>query len=587
MPAVSAPDLRTLVGVQTPHDTELPEVTRLQAIVLALCLAPASALAQKQQDPGLGLDLSGDKKPQEEAETPAAEPPAEEPPPLPSTAAETAPAQPLTPAERDVTLDDRVKSVQRKVYLKKNRFELAPFITLSVNDPYYTKIGTAVRGAYYLADTLAVAARVSLMQVLPEDDVRIAQRTFQSRIFYSVPQWSAMGDVEWSPLYGKVAFLNSILHFDAYLLGGMGVVNTEVSKLDGRGPSLAADLGVGLRFVAQDFLAVNVALVNTAYVDQPLGTEQGRHPEPHDHQRGHLRLLPAPVHRPGGRMKPLLRLLLALVLAPLPGWPRARRPPAAPLRQPAPTPRRPPSPPLRLPPRPRPRPGPPPSRMPVTCRKWTRTGSGRCASACVPSRATSSSRRAASRSAPPSRSRSRTPSSPSTSSAARSPTTSRRRWPRACARATRCPRWPPRRRSAPSAPRAAEHHARLPPAHLRRSWMGSPPDRSPSLGGLDVQWSPIYGKLSLLAEQVLHFDLYGIAGGTAVQYRGPGATQLTGGANLGVGMHFFINRCITVRAEFRDLIYVEKAINPTTTLRNQLLFELGVSFFFPSATPES
>ena len=247
-------------------------MNRLQAILLALCLAPAAALAQKQEDPGLGLDLSGDKKPQEETETPVTE----EPPPLPSTTAEAPPAdEPLSPAERDVTLDDRVKSVQRKVYLKKGRFELAPFVTLSVNDPYYTKVGTAVRGAFYLADTLALAGRVSLMQVLPEDDVRIAKRTFQSRIFYSVPQWSAMGDVEWSPLYGKVAFLNSILHFDAYLLGGLGVVNTEVSALEGRGLSPAVDLGLGLRFVAQDFLAVNVSVVNTSYVDQPLGTSKG------------------------------------------------------------------------------------------------------------------------------------------------------------------------------------------------------------------------------------------------------------------------------------------------------------------------
>lgn len=253
-------------------------MTRLQAILLALCLAPAApALAQNQNDTGLGLDLSGDKKPQEETTT--AEPPAEEsfeePPPLPSSVTEAPPAETLTPAERDVTLDDRVKSVQRKVYLKKNRFELAPFITLSVNDPYYTKVGTAVRGAYYLADTLAIAARVSVMQVIPEDDVRIAKRAFQSRIFYSVPQWSAMGDAEWSPLYGKVAFLNSILHFDAYLLAGLGVVHTEVSSLEGRGPSPAADLGLGMRFVVRDFFAVNVALINTSYVDQPAGTTKG------------------------------------------------------------------------------------------------------------------------------------------------------------------------------------------------------------------------------------------------------------------------------------------------------------------------
>ncbi|HEX8539066.1 MAG TPA: outer membrane beta-barrel domain-containing protein, partial [Cystobacter sp.] len=188
-------------------------MNRLQAVLLALFLAPAApALAQNQEDTGLGLDLSGDpKKPQEETEA-AAEPPAEEPP-LPSSVAEAPPAEPLTPAEREVTLDDRVKSVQRKVYLKKGRFEVAPSVTLSVNDPYYTKLGAGLRGAYYLADTLALAARVSVMQVLPEDDVRIAKATFQSRIFYSVPQWSAMGNVEWSPLYGKVAFLNDILHF--------------------------------------------------------------------------------------------------------------------------------------------------------------------------------------------------------------------------------------------------------------------------------------------------------------------------------------------------------------------------------------
>ena len=116
-------------------------------------------------------------------------------------------------------------------------------------------------------------------------------------------------------------------------------------------------------------------------------------------------------------------------------------------------------------------------------------------------------------------------------------------------------------------------------------------DRAPGkillMGGLDVQWAPIYGKMSLLSESFLHFDLYGVGGATAVQYRAPGVTELTVGGNVGVGMRFFVNRWMTVRAEFRDLIYVEKAVNPATTLRNQLLFELGVSFFFPNAPPES
>ncbi len=124
---------------------------------------------------------------------------------------------------------------------------------------------------------------------------------------------------------------------------------------------------------------------------------------------------------------------------------------------------------------------------------------------------------------------------------------------------------------------------------------GKAPGQITLMGGFDVQWAPIYGKMSLLSEQFVHFDLYGIAGASLVQYRGPAQIEngppqtemFTGGGNVGVGMRFFLNRWMTLRTEFRDLIYVEKALNPSTTLRNQLLFELGVSFFFPSANPES
>ncbi len=83
------------------------------------------------------------------------------------------------------------------------------------------------------------------------------------------------GNRSTSPLYGKVAFLNSILHFDGYLLAGAGVVRTETSSLPDRGLNPAADLGLGMRFVAKDYLAVNVALINTSYVDQPLGSSKG------------------------------------------------------------------------------------------------------------------------------------------------------------------------------------------------------------------------------------------------------------------------------------------------------------------------
>lgn len=241
---------------------------------LALSALPTAALAQDEG--GFGLDLTEEETPPPQPEQEEAPPPAEPPPPAAAerpegSAADRAAAGFL--GERDITQDDRVKAVQRKVYLKTHRFEVTPMITASVNDPYFLKWGGVLRVAYYLADTLAITARGSLLQTLKTDDVRIAQRTFQAQVLESRPQWTAMADVEWSPIYGKVAFMNSILHFEAFVLGGAGVVYAVTSGIPGRDPSFGVDVGGGIRFVAKDWLAVTAGLVNTSYVDSgPTGT---------------------------------------------------------------------------------------------------------------------------------------------------------------------------------------------------------------------------------------------------------------------------------------------------------------------------
>lgn len=253
-------------------------------LVTAALLGAATASAQ-----GLGLDLSNpDSQQPKDGQQPAQQPPPDQnatPPPDTSPPSTGTGADPLLSSDTSPEADepqlaqdqiietDRVKSVQRKVYLKKHRFELEPMLMVSINDPYYSKFGEALRGAYYFADTLAVSVRGAHYSVYPSDDVRLAKRSFQSRIFYSVPQWSAMADLEWSPLYGKATIFNTILHFDAYVLGGVGIVHTETSALHGQNP--AADLGVGLRFMVKDYFSVSGSLLNTTYVDQPAGTTQG------------------------------------------------------------------------------------------------------------------------------------------------------------------------------------------------------------------------------------------------------------------------------------------------------------------------
>lgn len=125
---------------------------------------------------------------------------------------------------------------------------------------------------------------------------------------------------------------------------------------------------------------------------------------------------------------------------------------------------------------------------------------------------------------------------------------------------------------------------------------GEAPGQIRLLAGVDAQWAPIYGKISLLAEKFIHFDMYAVGGVSGVQYGGPSATgvggasvsQFTVGGNVGVGLRFFLNSWVTLRTELRDLIYVEKPfLESDSALRNQFLFELGVSFFFPTTLPES
>jgi len=124
---------------------------------------------------------------------------------------------------------------------------------------------------------------------------------------------------------------------------------------------------------------------------------------------------------------------------------------------------------------------------------------------------------------------------------------------------------------------------------------GAAPGQIKLLGGADIQWAPIYGKIALLAEKFAHFDMYGVAGISAVQYGGPrqlpaltSVNAMTVGGNVGIGFRFFFNDWITLRTELRDLIYVEKAYGTNeSALRNQFLFELGLSFFLPTSLPES
>ena len=117
-----------------------------------------------------------------------------------------------------------------------------------------------------------------------------------------------------------------------------------------------------------------------------------------------------------------------------------------------------------------------------------------------------------------------------------------------------------------------------------------------------ARWSPVYGKISLIGEGVLNFDVYGVAGigmlSTNVYYAtyDPASGIALGTpdptfripVNLGMGINFFLNQQATFKIDMRSYLYTGPVpqYDPTTTepgerLYNTLVTSFGASVFFP------
>lgn len=125
------------------------------------------------------------------------------------------------------------------------------------------------------------------------------------------------------------------------------------------------------------------------------------------------------------------------------------------------------------------------------------------------------------------------------------------------------------------------------------------PGRLRTTAGLEVAWTPIYGKLNVLAERVAHFDLGLVAGADWITHDAvlttdeavrqgltPGRVSTVGG-HAGLAVRLFLGEMVALRLVVKDLVYavdvpnVQEAGAPRRDIQNQLFTELGVSVFFP------
>ncbi len=134
-----------------------------------------------------------------------------------------------------------------------------------------------------------------------------------------------------------------------------------------------------------------------------------------------------------------------------------------------------------------------------------------------------------------------------------------------------------------------------------------PLDKVTLAASFAASWAPIYGKINLLGETVVSFDLYGIAGLgmiSKVDYfatfdeAGVGndfvALQDNGNEvkltpTIGLGTNFFVNRLMAIKLDGRFNFYIDNQpqYDPEVPVNEQRLYNVfvasvGVSFFFPT-----
>ncbi len=158
--------------------------------------------------------------------------------------------------------EDRIKSIQRKDFLKRHRWELTPTLTMSLNDAFYQKVGGGAAVAFHPADNLGIEVQGIYVGTVQTDMVGYYQQANQALPKVSNLSFYAMGNLLWSPLYGKLAFVtDDIVHFDAYLIAGFGMAQTET------GPKFATNFGLGLRYFLTSWLVVKIEVRDLIYTE--------------------------------------------------------------------------------------------------------------------------------------------------------------------------------------------------------------------------------------------------------------------------------------------------------------------------------
>ncbi|MHB1845889.1 MAG: porin family protein, partial [Deltaproteobacteria bacterium] len=96
------------------------------------------------------------------------------------------------------------------------------------------------------------------------------------------------------------------------------------------------------------------------------------------------------------------------------------------------------------------------------------------------------------------------------------------------------------------------------------------------VGGLDLAWTPVYGKLAAFGS-IVHFDLYLLAGFAGVE----GEQGILPASEVGLGERIFLTEWMSVGVEGRYDLYVDAASGGPATLQRAFFAGALATVWFP------
>ena len=167
--------------------------------------------------------------------------------------------------------------VPRKAFIKSGRLELAPIAGITVNDNLIRHYMFAVDLNYFLTDALWVGLQGQYFVKQLSTQAELVGLQFNRISTMNRYLYGGQFNMGYVPVYGKFAWFNrSIVHWEIWALGGIGVTLTENISRDPadqdskafKNTALTPSFGIGSRFFLTQWLTVNFALRDYLIIDK-------------------------------------------------------------------------------------------------------------------------------------------------------------------------------------------------------------------------------------------------------------------------------------------------------------------------------